>query len=67
MTQPNELLEEIRVKSVTHYNKGNFPMIVIFESNTYEIRYTPKGGLMMKRYEPGPRAREPLTEVPNPA
>lgn len=57
---PMDVLRALKAKTVTCANRANFPMLILFEGEQYEIRYTARGGLILRRYE---NTDEVLTEA----
>jgi hypothetical protein len=46
-----EILKQEKVKSYMNVTEDIFPIILCYHNKEYEIRYTPRGGLIMKGYE----------------
>jgi hypothetical protein len=47
-----DYLKDKKVKGVLHLNKENLPIVVLFNGKQYEIRYTFKGSIYMRGYDP---------------
>lgn len=47
-----EFLKEKKIKGILHLEQENLPIVILFNGKQYEIRYTFKGNIYMRGYEP---------------
>ncbi len=63
-----DYLKENKLKGILTLEKENLPIVMLFNGKEYEIRYTYKGNLYMKGYDPERTSttfNEDITEYKN--
>ena len=61
-----KVLEDCNIRGIVRLFKHNFPLVIVIEKKKYEIRYTPSGGLVMRKYEERKGWKEVPIQIPDP-